>query len=72
MLTIYQELERQGVPVEELRRVYAPIGLDLSAANPAEIAVAIVAELIAVHRKCPAALPHLRNRIQEPAEPAIG
>jgi xanthine dehydrogenase accessory factor len=70
VLTIFQELEKQGVSPEEFQRVYAPIGLDLGATTPEEIAVAIAAELIAVLRKCKVALPHLRNRLQEPEEVA--
>ena len=64
VLTVFQELEKQGVAPEAFERVYAPIGLDISAACPEEIAVAIVAELIAFRRGCKAALPHLRNRLR--------
>lgn len=42
----------------DLRRVYAPVGLDLGAVTPAEIAVSIVAELIALRHQ--GALGHLR------------
>ena len=45
---IFEALEQEGMPVECLRRVNAPIGLDIGAITPAEIAVAILAELIAV------------------------
>ncbi len=40
----------EGMPVECLERVHAPIGLDIGAVTPAEIAVSILAELIAVRR----------------------
>jgi xanthine dehydrogenase accessory factor len=45
---IYDALREEGLPAEALRRVHAPIGLDLGAVTPAEIAVSIVAELVAV------------------------
>ena len=48
---IYDVLaEDDGVPIEQLEKVHAPIGLDIGAVTPQEIAVAIVAELIAVRR----------------------
>jgi len=47
---------REG-PVD-LRRVYAPVGLDLGSVSPAEIAVSIVAELIALRHE--GGLGHLR------------
>lgn len=43
---IFRSLLREGVPVEALRRVYSPIGLDLHAETPDEIALSIAAELL--------------------------
>lgn len=45
-----QRLLAQGVSEEQLRRVHAPIGLDIGAATPAEIAISIMAEIIARRR----------------------
>jgi xanthine dehydrogenase accessory factor len=54
---IYDVLVEDGsVPVERLEHVHAPIGLDIGAVTPQEIAVAIVAELIAVRRGKSAAI----------------
>jgi xanthine dehydrogenase accessory factor len=39
-----------GVPAEWIKRLRAPIGFDIGAVSPEEIAVAILAELIAVRR----------------------
>jgi len=48
---IYDAIVDEGsVPVERLEHVHAPIGLDIGAVTPQEIAVAIVAELIAIRR----------------------
>jgi xanthine dehydrogenase accessory factor len=47
---LYDVLLSEGVPAEQLQRVYAPIGLQIGAVTPQEIAVSIVAELIGVKR----------------------
>ena len=47
---IYDALLGEGIPVQRLRRVHAPIGLDIGAVTPAEIAISILAQLIAVRR----------------------
>lgn len=49
-ISIYKELEKQGVPGEKFQQVHAPVGLEIGAVTPEEIAVAIVAEMIAVRR----------------------
>ncbi len=45
---IYDELTSHDMPAHALRNVHAPIGLDIGAVTPQEIAVSILAELIAV------------------------
>jgi xanthine dehydrogenase accessory factor len=47
---IFDALAAEGMPPECLTRVHAPIGLDIGAVTPAEIAVSIIAEMIAVRR----------------------
>jgi len=47
---ICDALLAEGMPPECLQRVHAPIGLDIGAVTPAEIAISILAELIAVAR----------------------
>lgn len=45
---IFDHLLKKGFSEEELRKVYAPIGLEIGADTPQEIAVSIVAQLIKV------------------------
>jgi len=45
---IFHQLQSEGMSGERLARVRAPIGLDLGGRSPAEIAVAILAEMIQV------------------------
>jgi xanthine dehydrogenase accessory factor len=45
---IYEALVAEGITAERLRPVHAPIGLDIGAVTPQEIAVSIMAELIGV------------------------
>jgi len=50
VVRISQQLLADGLPPECLNRVHAPIGLDIGAVTPAEIAISIMAELVAVRR----------------------
>ena len=45
---IFDALMEEGMPAERLKGIHAPIGLDIGAITPQEIAVSILAELIAV------------------------
>jgi xanthine dehydrogenase accessory factor len=47
---IFDALRSEGMPSECLDRVHAPIGLEIGAVTPAEIAISILAELIAARR----------------------
>lgn len=48
---VFEELESEGVAHEDLDKVYAPIGLDIGADSPAEIAISVMAEVLAVLRE---------------------
>jgi xanthine dehydrogenase accessory factor len=78
VIEIFKTLQKEGVPAHLFDRVYAPVGLDIGAITPEEIAVAITAELIAIRRHTRASLPHLswfkgaqQESDQEPAAPAL-
>jgi xanthine dehydrogenase accessory factor len=47
---IYEALLAEGMPAACLERVHSPIGLEIGAVTPAEIAISILAQLIAVSR----------------------
>ncbi|MHB9096475.1 MAG: XdhC family protein [Syntrophales bacterium] len=49
--TLYRNLEAKGISPERLERVFAPIGLEIGALTPEEIAVAIVGQMIQVRRE---------------------
>jgi xanthine dehydrogenase accessory factor len=49
-IAIYKELEKEGIPAAKFAEVHAPVGLEIGAVTPEEIAVAIVAEMIAKRR----------------------
>jgi xanthine dehydrogenase accessory factor len=70
VIAIYRALEKEGIPLDQFARVHAPIGIDIGALTPEEIAVSVVAELIAVRRNA-TAVPHKTVRIvTEPAHHA--
>ncbi len=58
-ITIFRELLKEGLSEKLFERVHAPVGLDIGAITPEEIAVAITAEMIAVRRHVERALPHM-------------
>jgi xanthine dehydrogenase accessory factor len=74
-LTIFRELTKEGIPAHLFDRVHAPVGLDIGAVTPEEIAVAITAELIALRRHAERTLPHMswfhsHKHDDSPSEPA--
>ncbi len=76
VMSLLADLCRQGVSGEALARVRAPIGLDIGAETPAEIAVSILAEIVAVRRAKhvrrlgrPLAEITARGRPPQPGEP---
>jgi xanthine dehydrogenase accessory factor len=58
-IAIFKELQKEGLAAQLFERVHAPVGLDIGAVTPEEIAVSITAELIAVRRHAERALPHM-------------
>jgi len=44
---IYHQLKAEGIGDDALRRVHAPVGLNIGAATPEEIAISVVAEMVA-------------------------
>jgi xanthine dehydrogenase accessory factor len=49
-----ERLRGQGISDEALARIHAPIGLDIRARTPEEVAVAVAAEIVALSRTAPA------------------
>jgi xanthine dehydrogenase accessory factor len=50
VINVIRELEKEGIPSGVFERIHAPMGLDIGAVTPEEIAVSVVAEMIAVRR----------------------
>ncbi|HUP03056.1 MAG TPA: XdhC/CoxI family protein [Bryobacteraceae bacterium] len=50
VIGVIRELEKEGVPREAFARLHAPMGLDIGAVSPEEIAISVAAEMIAVRR----------------------
>ncbi len=48
--TIMDRMRESGVPQKQLDQVYSPIGLDIAAETPAEIALSILAEIVHLRR----------------------
>jgi len=50
VLSVARELEGEGLPRSAFEKLNAPMGLDIGAVTPEEIAISVVAEMIAVRR----------------------
>src|SRR6202790_2894848 len=50
VLSVFKELEKDGLSRGQLDRIYAPMGLEIGAISPEEIAISVAAEMIAVRR----------------------
>jgi xanthine dehydrogenase accessory factor len=50
VISVYRALEKEGVSPDKFAGVHAPVGLNIGALTPEEIAVSIAAELIAIRR----------------------
>jgi len=50
VLNVMKELEKEGMRREDFQRLHAPMGLEIGAISPEEIAVSVAAEMIAVRR----------------------
>jgi xanthine dehydrogenase accessory factor len=58
-IAIFRELQAEGLAASLFERVHAPIGLDIGAVTPEEIAISITAELVAFRRGVERELPHM-------------
>jgi xanthine dehydrogenase accessory factor len=47
---VIDRLREAGMPDEQLSKIHAPIGLDIGAVSPEEVALAILAEIITERR----------------------
>lgn len=70
VLTTYKELQAEGISAELFEKVKAPVGLEIGAVTPEEIAVAIVAEMIAFRRNADVSSLEKRHSRSEPSKAA--
>jgi xanthine dehydrogenase accessory factor len=50
VISVIKELEKDGIPAAAFERIFAPMGFEIGAVTPEEIAVSVVAEMIAMRR----------------------
>jgi xanthine dehydrogenase accessory factor len=50
VINVIRELEKEGIPRAAFERIHAPMGLNIGAVSPEEIAISVAAEMIAVRR----------------------
>ena len=49
-ISVVKELEKEGLPRHLFEKIFAPMGLEIGAETPEEIAISVVAEMIAIRR----------------------
>ena len=50
VLNVVRELQKEGIEPAACEKIHAPMGLDIGAISPEEIAISVAAEMIAVRR----------------------
>ena len=70
VLSVYRALEKEGIPTETFAGVHAPVGLEIGALTPEEIAVSITAELIAIRRGA-SNVAHKAVKVETPAPATV-
>src|SRR5580698_3611518 len=50
VIAVIRELEKDGLSSESFDRIYAPMGFEIGAVSPEEIAISVAAEMIAMRR----------------------
>lgn len=50
VINVFKELEKEGISREGIERIFAPMGFEIGAVSPEEIAISVVAEMIAARR----------------------
>lgn len=67
--TLFKELRHRGASENDLARIFTPIGLDIGALTPVEIALSIVAQMVQMHRQGRAA--RAANPLAHAASPTV-
>ena len=65
VFSTYKSLAERGMPLESLKKVFAPIGIEMGAVTAEEIAVSITAEMIGVRRGLSSASSHKSDKMVE-------
>lgn len=71
VIGVVKEFENEGVPREAFERIFAPMGFEIGAVSPEEIAVSVVAEMIACRRLPGGEWQALSKSIYAERQPAV-
>lgn len=69
--TLKAAMRERGLPEDRVEALHAPAGLDIGAATPQEIALAILAEIVQARRRPPEAPPEAAVELTEDAEGSV-